>query len=399
MVSLFNKLLHSQFLIPFIGIIAIAQCGCSSLSAENNSMAAPPPPQVPVIEVSTAPATTYQEFPASLEGKVNVEIRAQVDGYLQKIYVDEGAYVKAGQPLFKINDQPYTEQLRNAQASLQALQSNVQRAQVEVDRLSPLVENNVISDVQLKTAKASYDAAKSSVEQARAVVNNAQINVGYTLVKAPASGYIGRLPFKQGSLVGKGDAQPLTMLSDVSEVYAYFSMSEPDFIQFQNKFAGNTIEEKIKSVPPVELVLADDSVFSSKGKIGLVEGQFNATTGAISFRASFPNANNVLRSGNTGKIRIPTLYKSVLVIPQEATYEIQDKVFVFAVGDSNRVVGKPIVVSGKTDSYYFVDKGVAPGEKIVFAGTANLRDGMTITPQPVSADSLFKARPVQGEKQ
>ena len=145
-------------------------------------------------------------------------------------------------------------------------------------------------------------------------------------------------------------------------------------------------------------MLANDSVFSKKGKIGLVEGQFNATTGAISFRASFPNTNNVLRSGNTGKIRIPTLYKSALVIPQEATYEIQDKVFVFAVGDSNKIMGKPIVVSGKTDNYYFVDKGVASGEKIVFAGTANLRDGMTIVPQPVSADSLFKARPVQGEK-
>ncbi len=398
MASLLNKLLHSQLLIPIIGIFIILPCGCSSSAAENNNNTAPPPPQVPVIEVVTAPAVTYQEFPASLEGKVNVEIRPQVDGYLQKIFVDEGAYVKAGQPLFKIDDRPYQEQLQNAKSSWQTAQANMQRAQVEVDRLAPLVENNVISDVQLKTAKASYDAAKSSVEQAKAVVNNAQIDVGYTLIKAPASGYIGRIPFKQGSLVGKSGTQPLTLLSDVSEVYAYFSMSEPDFILFQNKFAGNTMEEKIKTVPPIELVLADNNVYSVKGKIGLVEGQFDATMGAISFRASFPNANGVLRSGNTGKIRIPTLYKSALVVPQEATYEIQDKVFVFAVGDSNKITGKPIIVSGKTDNYYFVDKGVSPGEKIVFAGTNNLRDGMQIEPQIVSADSLLKARPVQGTK-
>ncbi len=395
MVSLFNKLLHSQLIIPVIGIIAIFQCGCGSSSAENNNMAAPPPPQVPVIEVTTAPATTYQEFSASLEGKVNIEIRPQVDGYLQKIYVDEGAYVKAGQPLFKIDARSYEQELNNARSSMQAAQANMQRAGVEVDRLSPLVENNVISDVQLKTAKASYDAAKAAVEQSRAMMNNAQINVGYTLVKAPASGYIGRLPFKQGSLVTKGETEPLTLLSDVSEIYAYFSMSEPDFILFRNKFGGNTMEEKIKQVPPVELILADDSIYHQKGKIGVVEGQFNASMGAISFRASFPNTNGILRSGNTGKIRIPTLYKSTLVVPQEATYDIQDKVFVFAVGDSNKVTGKPIVVSGKTDNYYFVDKGIAPGDKIVFAGTANLRDGMAIDPLPMSADSLLKARPVQ----
>ena len=396
MTSILKKLAHSQLLIPLIGIAVVTgSCGCGSSSAENSAFAAPPPPQLPVIAVTTAPGTTYEEFPASLEGKVNVEIRAQVDGYLQKIYVDEGAYVKQGQPLFKIDDRPYQQQSGNAQSGLQAAQANLERAQVEVDRLTPLVENNVISDVQLKTAKASYDAAKSAVAQARSVTNSAQINSGFTLITAPVSGYIGRIPFKTGSLITKGDAQPLTMLSNVSEMYAYFSLSEPEFIRFQNKFSGNSIEEKVKQVPPVELVLADDSIYSGKGRIGLVEGQFNAGTGAISFRASFPNAGGVLRSGNTGKVRIPTLFTSALVVPQEATYEIQDKVFVFAVGDSNKVVGKPIVVSGKTDNYYFVEKGIAPGEKIVFAGTANLRDGMVIVPQLISEDSILKVRPIK----
>jgi len=392
-----NRLLHyffkTQTFTLLLSAITVAQYGCSTSAAENsNNM--PPPPALPVIAITTAPATTYQEFPASLEGKVNVEIRAQVDGYLDKIFADEGAYVKAGQPLFKINDRIYNEQLSNAKSSLLAAQANMQKAQVEIDRLTPLVENNVISDVQLKTAKANYEAAKASIEQAKAVVGNAQINVGYTLIKAPVSGYIGRIPFKTGSLVGRGEDQPLTILSDVSEVYAYFSMSEQDFIAFKNQFAGNTIEEKIKQVPAIDLVLADDSTFTQKGKIGTVEGQFDKTMGAISFRATFANPGGVLRSGNTGKIRIPKLFKSALIVPQDATFEIQDKIFVFAVNDSNKVAGKPITVSGKTANYYFVDKGINAGEKIVYAGIGNLRDGMTIVPQPISTDSLLKARPL-----
>jgi len=377
-----------------LGSVIIVECGCTSSAAENNTMSMPPPPQLPVVTVTTTPATTYQQFPASLEGKVNVEIRPQVDGYLEKIYVDEGAYVKAGQLLFKIDDRVYNEELNNAKSNLLAAQANIQKAQVEVDRLTPLVQNNVISDVQLKTAKDAYEAAKASVEQAKAMVGNAQINVGYTLVKAPVSGYIGRIPYKTGSLIGRAEPQPLTVLSDVSEVYAYFSMSEPDFIAFKNQFGGNTIEEKIKHVPPVELVLADDSTYTQKGKIEIVEGQFDKTMGSISFRAKFPNTAGVLRSGNTGKIRVPKLFKEALVVPQEATFEIQDKVFVFAVNDSNKVVSKPITVSGKTANYYFVDKGVSSGEKIVYTGIGNLKDGMPIIPQPISTDSLFRARPL-----
>jgi len=376
----------------------MVEYGCSSSAAENTGMGMPPP-QLPVITITTSPATTYQEFPASLEGKVNVEIRPQVEGYLEKIYVDEGAYVKAGQLLFKIDPRVYDEQLNNAKSNLLAAQANMEKAKVEVDRLTPLVENNVISDVQLKTAKAAYDAAKASVEQSKAMVGNAQINVGYTYIKAPVSGYIGRIPYKLGSLVGKGEDQPLTVLSDVSEVYAYFSMSESDFIVFKNKYEGNTLEEKIKHVPPVELILADDSAYTQKGKIELVEGQFDKTVGAINFRASFPNPSRILRTGNTGKIRLPQMFKSVLIVPQDATFEIQDKTFVYAVGDSNKIVTKPITISGRTTNYYYVSNGLKAGEKIVLSSQSTmlmggLRDGMRITPQSVSTDSLLHAKPL-----
>lgn len=392
-----KSLLSTRNLAMLLGglIVIAALNSCGSASApDGGGYGAMPPPQLPVLAVTTAPATTYREYPASLEGKVNIEIRPQVEGYLEKIYVDEGAYVKAGQPLFKIDSRVYGEQLNNAKSSLLAAQANVAKAQVEVDRLVPLVENKVISDVQLKTARAAYDAAVAAAEQAKAVVGNAQINVGYTVVKAPASGYIGRIPFKTGSLVGKGEDQPLTLLSDVTEIYAYFSLSEPDFIAFKNQFAGNTIEEKIRKVPAVELLLADGSAYAQKGKISTVEGQFNRTTGAITFRATFPNAGGTLRTGNTGKIRISQLLNEVLVVPQASTFEIQDKVFVYVVGDSNKVAGRPITVAGKTAYYYFVGSGLKAGDKIVFAGAGNLQEGMMIVPQPMSADSLLKAKPL-----
>jgi membrane fusion protein (multidrug efflux system) len=387
----FNKpLVPYNLLLAGLFIAAFLQ-SCSSAQQQAPQQAAP---ALPVLQVGEMPATTFQEYTAALEGKTNVEIRPQVDGYLEEIYADEGAYVKAGQPLFRINAGNYREQANNAQASLAAAQANLEKAQLEVERLTPLVKNNIVSDVQLKTAQAAYDAAKASVAQARALKGNAEINVGYTLIKAPVSGYIGRIPYKKGSLVGRGETQPLTVISDISEVYAYFSMSEVDFLEFKNHAEGATVEQKLKQLPPVELVLADNSVYPVKGRVETVEGQFDKTAGSISFRATFPNADGSLRSGNTGRVRIPRQIASALIVPQEATFEIQDKVFVYAVADSNKVVSKPIAIAGKTANYYFVSGGVKPGEKIVLSGTGNLKDGAVIAPQMVSGDSLLKAKPL-----
>jgi len=374
-------------------IVSFVLYACNSSSG--NPGAYQMPPQVlPVITVADMPATTYQEFTASLQGRKDIEIRPQVDGYLDKIYVDEGAHVRKGQPLFHINDRPYREQLNNAKASLAAAKANLASAQINVSKLTPLVQNNVISDVQLKSAQASYDAAAASVTQAQAVVQNAQINLGYTLITAPVDGYIGKIPLKTGSLVGTTTAEALTVLSETKEVYAYFSLSENDFIQFKNQFPGNTIEEKIKGMPPVELVLADNSVYPEKGKVEIAEGQFSKTTGTINFRATFPNTHGILRSGNTGKIRIARALGNSILVPQEATYELQDKVFVFALGDSNKVTGKPITIAGTSGNYYLVQSGLNVGEKIVYTGLERLRDGAVIQPQPMSMDSLLKAKPM-----
>jgi RND family efflux transporter MFP subunit len=378
----------------FSALSIIAAAYLSSCSQVQGTQAAPPPQTLPVLAINASPATTYQEYSATVEGKTNVEIRPQVSGYLDKIYVEEGAYVTAGEPLFKINDRPYDAQVHNSSANIEAAKANEDKAAIEVHRLQPLVENRVISEVQLKAAQAAYDAAKAAVAQAEAEGNNAGINLGYTLVKAPVSGYIGRIPFKAGALVGKGEAQPLTVVSDIKEVYAYFAISESDFLRFSNQVPGKTINDKIKNLPPVELQLADRSIYASKGRVELMEGQFDKNIGAITFRAIFPNAAGLLRTGNTGKVRIPEINTGLLPVPQTATYEIQDRVFVFAVGDSNKVISRPLHIVRKTTDYYLVDKGVQAGDRIVFAGMDRLQDGSVISPELLSADSVLKLMPL-----
>jgi membrane fusion protein (multidrug efflux system) len=385
--------LYNLRMLSVITAAAVLIYGCSASSGNEPSYQMPMQ-NLPVVAVNALPATTYQEFTASIEGTKDIEIRPQVNGYIEKIFVDEGAHVKKGQTLFLINDRPYREALNTAKASLNASKANLATAEINVSKLKPLVESNIISDVQYKTAQSAYDAAKANVEQSQAMVENAQINLGYALIKAPADGYIGRITFKTGSLVGTSTADPLTVLSDINKVYAYFSFSENDFIQFKNQYEGKSVEEKISHLPEVELMLSDNSIYPKKGKVEIVSGQFDNTTGAITLRATFPNSEGLIRSGNTGKIRIARSSTKDLVVPQDATFELQDKVFVFALGDSNKVSSTPIHVVGTSGNYYLVDKGIAPGQKIVYSGLDRLQDGAVIQPQIITMDSLLKVKPL-----
>lgn len=367
--------------ITLLSILAVIIISCSDKNA------APPPtpaPTLPVLSISSSEANTETEFPVAIQGKTDVEIRAQVSGTLDKIYIDEGAYVTKGQPLFKINDNPYRQQFNNAKASLNAAEAATINAQIEVDKLTPLVQNRVVSDYQLKTAKANLSIAKANVAQTRAIVANAQINLDYTIIKAPVSGYIGRLPRKQGSLISPQDIDALTKLSDTKEVYAYFSLGENDFINFKTQYAGTTLNDKLKKLPPVSLVLSDNSVYSQTGKIDMVDGQFDKTTGAITLRAKFPNANGLLRSGNTGRIRLGIQHDNAILVPQSATIEMQDKVFVFTVDKDNKVARIPITISGKSGTNYLISDGVKSGDKIVLSGIDKLQDGQAIQPEKSS---------------
>ena len=338
-------------------------------------------PALPVINIESNSVLTDSEYPAALQGTIDIEIRPQVNGNLEKVFVDEGAYVTKGQSLFKINEQPYREQLNNALASFHASEAALINAQLEIDKLTPLVQNKVVSDYQLKTAKASYRIASANLEQTKAMVGTAKINLGYTLITAPVSGYIGRLPKKQGSLIGISDIEPLTKLSDVHEVYAYFSLGEADFINFKAQYSGNTIDDKIRKLPPVSLILADNSAYPQTGKIDMVDGQFDKNTGAITIRATFPNAKGLLRSGNTGKIRLSLPHNDAILVPQQSTVEVQDKIFVFAVSKDNKITKQPIIVSGKSGNDYLVQSGIKSGDRIVSKGFENLQEGTVIAPE------------------
>lgn len=353
----------------------------SSCADKSQAPAAAPAPVLPVLAITSANTTTDNEYPASIQGTVDVEIRPQVSGNLDRVLVDEGAYVSKGQSLFKINERPFREQLNNALASLHAAEAALINSQLEVDKLTPLVQNKVVSDYQLKTAKASQKIAAANIEQARAMVASAKINLGYTNVTAPVSGYIGRLPKKQGSLVSASDVEPLTTLSDVHEVFAYFSLGETDFINFKSQYAGNSIGDKIKKLPPVSLILADNNAYPQTGKIDMVDGQFDKTTGAITLRATFPNANGTLRSGNTGKIRLGLQHDDAILVPQSATIEMQDKVFVFTVSKDNKVTKMPITVIGKSGTNYLIKDGVKSGDQIVLSGIDKLQEGQVIQPE------------------
>ena len=363
--------------------LAILLYGCAQ---KQEAPTTPPPPTLPVVEITSGQATTYQEYPASIEGKVNLEIRPQVDGYLDNVLVDEGAFVKAGQPLFKINDLPYREQLNNAKASLSAAQAAIINTQLEIDKLTPLVANKVISDFQLKAAKAANSVAIANAEQAKAMVGSAQINFGYTTIKAPVNGYIGRLPKKKGSLVSRADVDALTQLSDVQEVHVYFALGEADFIKFKAQYDGATLNDKLKKLEPISLLLADQTIYPQHGKIDMIDGQFDKNTGAITLRATFANAQGLLRSGNTGKVRLSLQHDSAILVPQSATVELQDKVFVYTLAEGNKVKKSPITIIGKSGNNYLIKDGVKAGDRIVFTGLDLLQDGLVITPE--------KAKPV-----
>lgn len=330
-------------------------------------MAAPPPMPFPVQAIERQDVTVFEEYTANLEGQQNVEIRPKVSGYIQKIFVDEGQVVRKGQVLFKLETQT-----RNQDAA--AAKANVAAAQVEVDRLKPLVDRKIISNVQLETAKAR-------LAQARAAYSSIAADISYGTITSPVNGVIGSLPYKEGSLVSPTSEQPLTTVSDTRVMRAYFSMNEKQMISFSRKFNGATVQDKLKNVPPVSLLLADNSEYEEQGHIAAVNGLVNETTGTTEFRAEFPNPQAILRSGSKGIVRIPVEYQDVILVPQNAVFDMQGKQMVYVVNADNTVKSKVITVQTTAGLNFIVASGVEPGETIVTEGTSKLKDGMAIVPQ------------------
>jgi len=353
-------------------------------------------PELPVMKVEPSSAAVLSDYSVRLEGLADAEIRPQVDGTLQAILVREGQRVKKGQPLFKIDDAIYREEYKTALAARQAAEAQATVAKVNVEKLIPLVEHKVVAPVQLTTAKAQLQAAKAQAAQAAATAKTAAINLGYTEIKAPVAGYVGRIPFRQGNLVTKNQVQALTMLSDVNRMYAVFSMSESGFATFKQRYPGATLQAKIDAVPPVRLTLSDGTVYPHDGKLESISGGFDASTGSIGLRVSFPNKEGLLRSGNSGTVSLMADYHSVMLVPQAATVELQDKVMVAVLTEGNKVVKRVITVEGASGQNYIVSDGIEPGDVIVTAGIGRLQDGMVI--KPMSREPSEKAAPSNSSK-
>ncbi|HLW20024.1 MAG TPA: efflux RND transporter periplasmic adaptor subunit [Cyclobacteriaceae bacterium] len=359
--------------LTFVVLTICLSCGNSEVEEDQGI-------PLPVVTLQKDSTITTFEYLGAIEGKVNVEIRPQVEGILDSIYVDEGDYVEESQPLFKINAMPYMENLKNAQAAVEVEKARLNNAQIELERLQPLVEHEVISEVQLRTAQSDYEVAKSTLEQMQSLEATSRINVGFTLLKAPVSGYIGRIPKRIGNLVTKGDSEPVTVLSDISEVYVYFAMSESNYL-FYKKMSEDTTARRLN--PHVKLILADGSEFDQIGVIDADAGQIERSTGSITLRAKFANPDAILRTGNTGKIILEQIHPNVLLVPQQATTVIQDVMFVFVLDEENKAVRKAIKVEGKSGKNYIVsEENLSEGDVIVLNGLDKLTEGTKVNPIP-----------------
>ena len=333
---------------------------------------------LPVTSLQETSAAKNFEYIGSIEGVESVEIRPQVDGILEEIYVDEGEFVKKGQPLFKINSQPYMEDYKNAIANVNLEKAKLEKAQSDVERLQPLIDNEVISEVRMKSVKADYQVALSSLQQAQAQAANMRINLDFTTIKAPVNGFMGRIPKSIGNVVKQTDSEPLTNLSNVNDIYVYFSMSESDYLYFE-RAKNDTLSNRVND--EVKLVLADGSIYENSGQIDANSGQIDRTTGSIMLRAKFNNPDTLLRSGNTGKILMEEIYPSAILIPQSATTFIQDKKFVFSLDENNLAQRREIITKGRSGDNYIVDaKSLSPDDRIVLSGIDKLASGIKVKP-------------------
>ncbi|MCK0156446.1 efflux RND transporter periplasmic adaptor subunit [Cellulophaga sp. F20128] len=349
---------------------------CGNKEEQATTMMQGPAPTFPVAKMQTKTVTAYQEYPANIEGIVNSDIRAKAPGYIKKVLVDEGQKVRKGQILFQLETQSLSQDAGAAKAQI-----NV--AEVEVKKLIPLVEKNIISAVQLETAKAN-------LAQALANYSSVSASISYATIKSSVDGFVGKINFREGALISPSDATPLTTVSDIKQVYAFFSLNETQYLDFLQNSEGENLAEKLTNFPPVNLILANGSTYSEKGKIETSSGQINQNTGTVSFRAIFENPNQLVTNGNSGTIQIPTIFKDVTVVPQQATYEQQGNIMVFKLGEDNKVTTSIIKVKTAVDNLYVVDTGVTLEDQIIVSGVGQLRNGMAITPKETAFDDAIK---------
>lgn len=355
-----------------IGLM-LSSCGSDDGKSNQNT-----PQQYPIIVVKPEDRSLSVKYSASLQGKQDVEIRPEISGLITKVFIQEGARVHKGQVLFEINRIPYEADLQKAQAAVATAEANLATAKLNLEGREELFKERVISDFELRTAQNTYKSCQAALLQAKADLKNAENNLSYTEVKSPVDGKAGMTSYRIGALVGPTMSEPLVTVSDNAQVYAYFSLSEKQARELTTKYKA--IAHVLDSLPPISLELGDGIKYGAEGHIDAISGMVDKSTGTVSFRAMFPNPDGQLLSGGNANVVLSYDRPSSYVIPQGATYEIQDKIFTYRVIDGV-AVSTPIEVFKINDGKeYIVVSGIAEGDTIVAAGAGMLKAGIKIIP-------------------
>lgn len=332
-----------------------------------------------VVTVQTSEADLKTTYPATIRGMQDIEIRPKVSGYLTKLLVDEGSVVRKGQLLFLIDSEQYRAAVKAAQAQVRVCKATIATQKLTVENKRMLHKQNIISNYDLQMAENTLASYEAQLAAAEANLQSAQDNLRWCTVTSPADGVVGMIPYRVGSLVSASSAQALTTVSNISQMYVYFSMTEKQLLGLTREQGG--LQAAIEKMPAVSLVLADGSDFSQTGVVSTISGVIDPSTGSVQMRATFKNEGNILRSGGTGSILIPVHQKDAILVQQKATFDIQNKKFVYVLGAGNKVLAREITVLPQHDgSTYVVTNGLKVGERIVVDGVNQLKNGMQINP-------------------
>ena len=353
--------------------VVLTSCGSKSkqMGEASNDFA------VETVQTTTADLKT--SYPATIKGMQDIEIRPKVSGYLVKLLVDEGSTVRKGQPLFLIDSEQYRAAVKAAKAQVKVCKANIATQKLTVENKRMLFKQNIISSYDLQMAENTLTSYEAQLAAAQAQLQSAQDNLSWCTVTSPADGVVGSIPYRVGSLVSAQSAEALTTVSNISKMYVYFSMTEKQLLALTREAGG--INAAIKKMPAVSLVLSDGSTDSQSGTISTVSGVIDSSTGSVQMRATFDNAQHVLRSGGTGSILVPTHSNDAIMVPQSATFDVQDKKFVYVVNNDKSVATREITVLPQNDGQtYVVASGLRSGERIVVDGVNQLKNGQKINP-------------------
>ena len=353
--------------------------------------------QFAVEAVKATSSNQSEQYPATIKGLQDIEVRPQVSGLIVKLCVDEGATVRKGQALFQIDPTQYKAAYDQAAASVKSAKANLETITATERNKKMLHDQKIISDFEYQTAVNNLLTAKANLAQAEAAYTAAKQNLDFCTVKSPSDGVIGTFPYRIGALVSPSISEPLTTVSEIGDMYVYFSMTEKQLLDLTR--AGGTLKEQLEKMPAVKLQLADGTMYDAEGKIDAVSGVIDQTTGSVSMRAIFPNKQNILRSGGMANVVFPYTMSEIILIPQTATQEIQDKKFVYVLQPDSTLKHTEIQVSNLNDGKnYIVTGGLKEGDKVVVEGVQTLQDGQKIVPITVAQKEAKYQKALQDQR-